>query len=84
MYDSISNDCLPSLTPPHPKMKEIESTSRSRRSVAADCYTPRLFIQVLGWKKEEMDVMLQKVKTELKDSKLHMYIPVHFVCGRKP
>lgn len=65
-------------------MKEIGKYQQVQQIIAADSYTPRLFTQVLGWKKEEMDVMLQKVKTELKDSKLHMYLPVHFVYGRKP
>lgn len=70
--------------PKDPKMKEIGRYQQIQKIIAIDSYTPALFTRVLGWSKEEIDVLLAKVKNELKDSSYHMYLPVHFVYGRKP
>jgi hypothetical protein len=49
-----------------------------------DSYTPQLFSQVLGWNIDEIRVFMAKVKKELQDPSIHLYLPVHFVWGRKP
>ena len=47
-------------------------------------FTLRLFTQFLGWKKEEVEVMLAKVRKDLRDPKLHAQFDFHVVYGQKP
>ncbi|KAL1971102.1 hypothetical protein VTN77DRAFT_53 [Rasamsonia byssochlamydoides] len=70
--------------PKDPKLKEIGKFQQVQQIQAADSYTPALFSRVLGWTSEEIEVLLAKVRNELKDRSLHMYIPIYFVYGRKP
>jgi hypothetical protein len=51
---------------------------------AIDSYMPALFSRVLGWSKLEMEVLAAKTRNELKDRKIHMYVPFYLVCGQKP
>ncbi|SMY26882.1 unnamed protein product [Zymoseptoria tritici ST99CH_1A5] len=44
----------------------------------------RTFTYGLGWGVEEMEVLLAKVRTEVKSKKLHCYVPVYVVTGQKP
>jgi len=44
----------------------------------------RLFMSMLGWSKEELTVLLAKVRRDLKDPKIKAYSPVVIVYGRKP
>ncbi|KAF1965155.1 methyltransferase [Bimuria novae-zelandiae CBS 107.79] len=37
-----------------------------------------------GWTRQELDVLLAKVRTELKSKECHAYWPVNVVYGRKP
>jgi hypothetical protein len=35
-----------------------------------------LFTRVLGWKKEEVEVFLTKVRKDMNDKKTHAYLPM--------
>jgi hypothetical protein len=35
-----------------------------------------LFTRVLGWRKEEVDVFLIKVRRDIKDASIHSYLPM--------
>lgn len=37
-----------------------------------------------GWTKPEVDVMVARLKTQLRDRKNHIYLPVGVAYGRKP
>ncbi|KAL1964156.1 hypothetical protein VTN77DRAFT_7244 [Rasamsonia byssochlamydoides] len=67
-----------------PKMKEIGRFQLVQQLQAVESYTPALFSRVLGWTKMEIEVLIAKVRNELKDHSLHLYVPVYFVYGRKP
>lgn len=51
---------------------------------AIESYTPGFLTRVGGWKPEEAQVLMAKVRKELADPSLHMYAPIYFVWGRKP
>jgi hypothetical protein len=50
----------------------------------AEAFTLRLFINVLKWSYEEVQVLLAKVRKDLKDRSIHAYTEMHMVCGQKP
>lgn len=49
----------------------------------AEAFSLRLFINVLGWSYEEVQVLLAKVKSDLKDRRIHAYTEMHCVWGQK-
>lgn len=36
-----------------------------------------LFTRVLGWKKEEVEIFLMKVRSDMNDRKIHAYLPMY-------
>ncbi|KAL0943742.1 methyltransferase domain-containing protein [Colletotrichum truncatum] len=42
------------------------------------------FTRALGWKKEEVQVLLVDLRKELKDTSIHAYMPIYAIYGRKP
>lgn len=51
---------------------------------ALDAFTLAPFSRVLGWNKEEMRQLMERVKGEFVIGTNHLYVIVHFVHGRKP
>ena len=43
-----------------------------------------LLTRVLGWSNAEVQVFLADVRKDIKDPKIHFYIPLYTVYGRKP
>ncbi|KAE8353143.1 S-adenosyl-L-methionine-dependent methyltransferase [Aspergillus coremiiformis] len=70
--------------PKDPRMKEIGKFQFVGELQAIEAYTPALFTRVLGWSVEEMQLMIDKVKQEISNRSLHLYLPCHVVYGRKP
>jgi hypothetical protein len=58
--------------PKDPKMKEIGMFNYAQVMGGLEAFSLRLFCHVLGWKAEEVLVLLAKVRAELKDPKLHV------------
>lgn len=46
------------------------------------CYA--LFTRVLGWSKEEVQVMAAGIRRELRDLSNHLYTKAYVVYGQKP
>ncbi|KAG7119949.1 methyltransferase tdiE like protein [Verticillium longisporum] len=70
--------------PKDPKYKELgmwnlENITSGLHGLSAAVYT-----RVLGWSHEEMEVLLAKVRRELKDTRIHSYWPIYVVYGQKP
>jgi hypothetical protein len=42
------------------------------------------FTRILGWTREEMEVFLVGVRSDLRNKEVHGYIMVYFAWGRKP
>ncbi|KAF7547507.1 hypothetical protein G7Z17_g7670 [Cylindrodendrum hubeiense] len=72
------------MWPKDPKLKEIGKYQSVQELQVVDSYTPRLFAHELGWSAEEVQVFIAKVKKDMKDTSIHLYLPVYFVWGRKP
>ncbi|KAJ4250118.1 hypothetical protein NW762_011928 [Fusarium torreyae] len=70
--------------PKDPKVKEIGKYQAIQEVKAIDSYTLKLFEHALGWTIKEILVLLAKVKQELRDPEVHVYLPVHITWGRKP
>ncbi|KAI8648171.1 hypothetical protein NCS57_01484900 [Fusarium keratoplasticum] len=70
--------------PKDPKLKEMGRYQGIQQIQAVESYTPRLFSTVLGWTEEEIQVYVAKVRKDLKDPSIHLYLPIYFVWGRKP
>ncbi|KAM0428955.1 hypothetical protein ACHAPT_006758 [Fusarium lateritium] len=70
--------------PKDPKLKEMGKFQAIQQIQAVESYTPRVFSTVLGWKDEEIQAYVAKVRKDLRDPSIHLYIPIYFVWGRKP
>ncbi|KAE8353477.1 S-adenosyl-L-methionine-dependent methyltransferase [Aspergillus coremiiformis] len=70
--------------PKDPKLKEIGKYQGVQELQVIDSYTPAVFSRILGWSQTELQVLMAKVKSELKDPSVHVYLPVYFIYGRKP
>jgi uncharacterized OsmC-like protein len=51
---------------------------------ACESYSLALLTRVLGWKVEEVRVLIAKTRRELKGRGVHGYCNMHFIYGRKP
>ena len=72
---------------PWPKdkhLKGIGSWNLVQLEDGLEGFTMRLFTQYLGWKVEEVKVMLAKVRKNLRDPKIHAQYDFHVVYGQKP
>lgn len=67
-----------------PVLKEIGRFQSLQEAKVIESYTPAIFSRVLGWSNEEIQVFIAKVKAELRNPAIHLYLPVYFVTGRKP
>ncbi|KAL1966544.1 hypothetical protein VTN77DRAFT_4466 [Rasamsonia byssochlamydoides] len=69
-----------------PKIPSSKSWEYHQAQVleAIGSYAPALFTRVLGWNREEVEVLSAAARNELKDRSIHVYQEVHIVYGRKP
>ncbi|QKX58229.1 uncharacterized protein TRUGW13939_05350 [Talaromyces rugulosus] len=70
--------------PKDAKQKEIGRYMQVEQESAAPGYTNALLSRVLGWSKEEIDVLLARVVSELRDRSIHQYSKLYVIYGRKP
>lgn len=65
-------------------MKEIGKYQAVQEEKGIESYTPKLFEHALGWDIKEIQVLMAKVKQELRDPSVHLYLPVTITWGKKP
>ncbi|KKA25673.1 hypothetical protein T310_0313 [Rasamsonia emersonii CBS 393.64] len=70
--------------PKDQKLKEIGRFEQVQQIQAVEAYTPALLSRFLGWSNDEIQVLIAKVRSELKDPAIHQYITTYVVYGRKP
>ncbi|KAK2790791.1 hypothetical protein FQN53_008614 [Emmonsiellopsis sp. PD_33] len=71
---------------PWPKDKHLKllgAYNHMMVSQGVEAFTLRLFIKVLGWSHEEVQVLLAKVRRDLERKGIHIYTKVHAVWGVK-
>lgn len=66
------------------KMKEIGKYFQAQQMQGITSYVPELLQMMLGWEKEEVDVLMAHAKRELVDTAVHQYGKLYFVYGRRP
>lgn len=66
------------------KNKELGIYYRAQFVDAVEPFTMALFTRVLGYNSEEAKKVVERVKTDLINPKLHMYVNFYYVWGRKP
>lgn len=70
--------------PKDPKLKQLGSYQLFQQLQGVDSYTPAIAARVLGWNDLEIEALMARVKRDFKDSSNHLYLPIHFVWGKKP
>ncbi|KAJ5587023.1 methyltransferase [Penicillium hispanicum] len=70
--------------PKDPKLKELGKYHQINMLEAVPPYCYALFTRVLGWKREEIEVLLAGVRRELRDLSNHLYTEVYMVYGQRP
>lgn len=70
--------------PKDQKLKEIGRHAIVQERQVIDSYTPGIFSRVLGWDEKEIQVLIAKVKNDLKNPAIHLYVPCYFIWGKKP
>jgi len=75
----------PSNTWPKDKyMKELGNWNMINILEGLEGFCLALMTRGLGWKKEEVDVFVAKVSSDVKNRGIHAYYPMPVVWGRKP
>ncbi|KAM7211956.1 secondary metabolism regulator LAE1 [Rhypophila decipiens] len=71
-----------------PKDKALKEIGRWFRvqfiEMALEAYSIALFTRFGGWTNEKFQVLMAKVKQELKSNKIHLYTYASYTTGRKP
>lgn len=70
--------------PKDPKFKELGKYQVIQELKVVESYTPKLFEHALGWSVQEIQILMAKVKQELTNPSVHLYLPVTIAWGRKP
>ncbi|SMY22890.1 unnamed protein product [Zymoseptoria tritici ST99CH_1A5] len=70
--------------PKDPYMKELGRWNQVNITEGLEAFCLALLTRGLGWKKEEVDVLVAKTARDLKDRRIHAYFPMPVVYGRKP
>ncbi|KAH7121918.1 S-adenosyl-L-methionine-dependent methyltransferase [Dactylonectria estremocensis] len=70
--------------PKDPKLKELGMWTLENVSSGLEGLSAAVYTRVLGWTKEEMDVLLAEVRRDLKNPAMHSYWPIIVVYGQKP
>lgn len=66
------------------KFKELGTWYRATLLEAVEPFVLGLYTRFLGYTAEQARVVVAETRRELLDPQLHLYVPFHFVYGRKP
>ncbi|KAK1753311.1 S-adenosyl-L-methionine-dependent methyltransferase [Echria macrotheca] len=70
--------------PKDQKLKELGICNLAQILDGLEAFSLRLFCDVAGWTVEEVNVLLAKVRQEVKDPKIHMQFDFYVTYGQKP
>ncbi|KAK6541922.1 hypothetical protein TWF694_007697 [Orbilia ellipsospora] len=86
-YDDVKVVCQKCPQNPWPKNQHMKTLGRYSLLNLLDGlegFAMKLFTGALGWKKDEVDVFVMRLKQEALNKNYHMYFNYYFVSGRKP
>lgn len=67
-----------------PELKELGWVQLAHMIDSVEPYTLGPFTRILGWSLEETQVLIAKVRNELRHKGNHLYLQAHFIFGKKP
>jgi SAM-dependent methyltransferase len=70
--------------PQDPKLKEVGMYQLEQIVACVEPFTLAFFTRVLQWSPEETEVLMAKVKSEMRNKQNHLHAKFHFVYGRRP
>ncbi|KAM0212084.1 hypothetical protein ACHAPA_010246 [Fusarium lateritium] len=70
--------------PKDAKHKELGAWNLENISSGIDGLSSAVYTRVLGWSKDEVEILLAKVRRELRDKSIHAYWPIYVVYGQRP
>ena len=70
--------------PKDPKLREVGKFVRACLENDIEGYTLMMWQDVLQWPKEEYQMFLLSIRKAIKNPKIHTYMKVRYVYGRKP
>ncbi|KAF6219056.1 hypothetical protein HO133_005600 [Letharia lupina] len=65
-------------------LKTVGAWNLAQIEAGIEGFTLRLFTQFLGWKPEEVQVLLANVRKDLRDPRIHAQLDFHVAYGQKP
>ena len=66
------------------KLKELGRYQQLQMLEGLKSYTPGLLVQILGWPKEEADVLMAAAREDVTNPGIHIYAKMLFLHGQKP
>lgn len=70
--------------PKDSRLKEVGLYTHAALDVDLEGLVLRPAVEVLGWSLEEAIIFAARLRKELRSAKVHAYIPLKVVFGRKP
>ncbi|KAL0937983.1 uncharacterized protein CTRU02_207714 [Colletotrichum truncatum] len=70
--------------PKDPHYKELGLWTHANLDTGLEGLTLALFTRFLGWTSQETLAFCAEVRASLKDTRVHAYLPIYIVYGRKP
>lgn len=65
-------------------MKELGRWNQVNIIDGLEAFCLALLTRGLGWKKEEVDILVAKTTSDLRNRRIHAYFPMPVIYGRKP
>ncbi|KAK0654946.1 S-adenosyl-L-methionine-dependent methyltransferase [Cercophora newfieldiana] len=70
--------------PLDPTLKEVGMYNLVQIENGLEAFSLKLFSGILGWEAEDVKALLMKVRSDLRDKRIHSYFNFHVVYGQKP
>ena len=67
-----------------PHLKELGKWERLHMQMSVESHTPALFSRILGWTPDQIRVLIECAKAEIRDKNLHLITSYRFITGRRP
>ncbi|KAB5518858.1 methyltransferase domain-containing protein [Coniochaeta sp. 2T2.1] len=86
-FTNVTETRMPIPTSPWPKgkrQKMLGEMEMRNLLEAAHGITMAVFTKALGWKAEDVEVLLEEVREELRGGRVHTYIPFVSIWAQKP
>ena len=70
--------------PKDKKMKRVGLWEQAVFTEGLEGFSVKLYVSMLGWTEQEVEVLLAQVRQDITNRKIHAYLSAHTVVARKP